>query len=156
MAYGYFYNSLKPACKQLFEQREIRVHNESKTISNFQFKVLIPDDLRSDMKDKVTSKKSKDKWIQVDIPTSATRSYIFYTPESALDLDNLVIMDIPTTLNSLYQTIKEFVGSGKVGQGLKEKLVEQREIRHFQKVVNYLIDSESLTKGLVSTEIVDI
>jgi len=156
LAYGYFYNSLLPICRQMTHSPMVRVDGQEQQIEGFSIRVLIPDDLRNDMKEKVEAVKAKSKWKQVEVPTSATRSFNFYVQESMLDLKHLVIMDIPTTLNALNQTIQEFVGSGKVGRSLKEKLVEQREIRHFKKVVDYLADINSFSKGKIATEIVDI
>ena len=156
LAYGYFYNSLLPICRQMTQTPVVKVAGQEQKIETFRIQVLIPDDLRNDMKEKVEAVKARDKWIQVEVPTSATRSFNFYVQESMLDLRHLVIMDIPTTLNALNQTIQEFVGSGKVGRSLKEQLVEQREIRHFKKVVDYLADVNTFSKGKIVTEIVDI
>ena len=156
LAYGYFYNSLLPICRQMTHTPMVRVDKQEQAIGAFRIQVLIPDDLRSDMKEKVEVVKARDKWKQVEVPTSATRSYNFYVQESTLDFQDLVIMDIPTTLNALHQTIEEFVGSGKVGTSLKEQLVEQREIRYFKKVVDYLAGANAFTKGKIVTEIVDI
>lgn len=156
LAYGYFYNSLLPICRQMTQSPMVRVDGQEQKIETFSIRVLIPDDLRNDMKDKVEAVKARDKWKQVEVPTSATRSFNFYVQESMLDLKHLVVMDIPTTLNALNQTIQEFVGSGKVGRNLKEKLVEQREIRHFRKVVDYLAEVNAFSKGRIVTEIVDI
>jgi len=156
LAYGYFFNSLLPICRQLTQSPIVRIHGEEHKIETFSIRVFIPDDLRSDMKEKVEAVKMRDKWKQVEVPISATRSYNFYVQESNLDSQHMVVMDIPTTLNSLYQTIQEFVGSGKIGRSLKEQLVEKREIRHFQKVVDYLANVNAFTKGKITTEIVDI
>lgn len=156
LAYGYFYNSLLPICRQMSQSPFVKVDGKEVQIETFSIRVLIPDDLRNDMKEKVEAVKSRDKWKQVEVPTSATRSFNFYVQESMLDLRHLVIMDIPTTLNALNQTIQEFVSSGKVGRSLKERLVEQREIRHFRKVVDYLTSANAFSKGKITTEIVDI
>ncbi|MFN0037560.1 MAG: STING domain-containing protein [Saprospiraceae bacterium] len=155
LAYGYFHNSILPICRQLAQSPIVKVKGQEREIETFSIKVLIPDDLRNDMKEKVEAVKMRDKWVQVEVPTSATRSFNFYVQESK-DMQHLVIMDIPTTLNALNQTIQEFVGSGKVGRNLKEQLVEQREIRHFQKVVDYLSSVNAFTKGKIITEIVNI
>jgi predicted nucleotide-binding protein len=157
LAYGYFHNSLLPAARQLTSARTVRIEGEERSIGSFQFSVLIPDDLRSDMKEKVEASMGRHQWVRLDVPMPGGRSYGFYTPKSGADKDHLVIYDIPTTLNSLHQTIQEFVGSGKVGVSIKEQLVERREIRHFQKVVEYLVAGSSFTnKGAVVTEIIDI
>ena len=156
LAYGYYHNSLCPAARHLRINRTVRAKGEEMILNSFQFRILIPDDLRNDMKDKVELKKSDDKWIQLEIPTSATRSFNFYILESDWGKTDLDIYDIPTTLNSLYQTIKEFAGSNSLGRTVQEEQVEQREIRHFKKVVDYLIAENNITKNLVTTEIVDI
>jgi hypothetical protein len=155
LAYGYFYNSLLPICRLLSQYPIIKVGGVEQSIETFEIQILVPDDLRNDMKEKVEAVKARDKWKQVEVP-SATRSFMFYVQESQLELKHLVIMDIPTTLNALNQTIQEFVGSGKVGRSLKEELVERREIRQFVKVVNYLAEVNAFTKGKIVTEIVEI
>ncbi len=154
LAYGYFFNSILPICRQLTHSPLVKVDGVEQDLQTFSIQVLIPDDLRNDMKGKVEAVKARDKWRQVEVPTSATRSFNFYVQK--LDLSHLVIMDIPTTLNALHQTIQEFAGSGKIGRSLKEELVEKREIRQFKKVVDYLANVDSFTKGKVFTEIVDI
>lgn len=157
LAYGYFTNSILPACRQLHEKGKlVRVANQEMVLNSFQFKLLIPDDLRHDMKDKVTVKKSRDNWVQLEIPTGPTRSYNFYIIESDWGKADLTIYDIPTTLNALHQTIKEFVGSTSLGRSQNEDIVEKREIRSFQRVVQYQASENPFTKGLVQTEIVDI
>lgn len=156
LAYGYFFNSILPISRQLMNAPVALIHGQEKQIESFSIHVLIPDDLRNDMKEKVEAAKMKQKWVMVEVPTSATRSFNFYVPESKLEDKHLYITDIPTTLNALFQALQEFVGSGKVGRSLKEQLVEQREIRHFKKVVDYLADANAFTKGNVFTEIVDI
>ncbi len=156
LAYGYFTNSILPACRQLENEKKVKAKGEEKILHSYKFKVLIPDDLRNDMKDKVTVKKSREKWIQLEIPTSPTRSFMFYILESDWGSDDLTIYDIPTTLNALHQTIHEFVGSTSLGRSAKEDIVEKREIRSFQKVLEYQLNENAFTKGVVETEIVDI
>jgi len=156
LAYGYFYNSILPICRQMTHSPTVKIDGIKQDIQSFSIQVLIPDDLRNDMKEKVEAVKARDKWKQVEVPISETRSFNFYVQESMLDFNNLVIMDIPTTLNALNQTVQEFVGSGKIGRSFKEELVEKREIRQFKKVVDYLASVSTFTKGKVITEIVNI
>ena len=154
LAYGYFYNSIYPVCQHLLNHKDIIWKGARMQIKKYKFRILIPDDLRSDMKEKVQVVKMRDGWEQVEIPSPVSRSYMFHAQRA--DLDELELLDIPTTLNSLHQTIREFLSQGKLGQSVKEKLVEGREIRQFQRVINYLANKEAATKNLVFTEIVDI
>ncbi|MDX1912596.1 MAG: STING domain-containing protein [Saprospiraceae bacterium] len=157
LAYGYFTNSILPAIKQLEEKGKlVRAAGKEMELRSYKFSILIPDDLRHDMKDKVTVKKNREKWIQLEIPTSNTRSYNFYIVESDWGNPDLTIYDIPTTLNALHQAIKEFVGSTSLGRTQGEDIVEKREIRSFQRVLDAQINEHPFTEGLVDTEIVDI
>ncbi|WP_421794666.1 TIR domain-containing protein [Haliscomenobacter sp.] len=156
LAYGYFHNSLLPTCDYFLRSSKVIWKGQEKEIKDYHIHILIPDDLRSDMKKKVELAKKRDTWSPIEVPVFFPRSYIFYVQESKLDLNHLALFDIPTTLNSLHQTIDEFIGSKQLGRGIKEKLVEGREIRHFQKVLKYLIESHDETKNFITTEIIDI
>ncbi|MEQ1744624.1 MAG: STING domain-containing protein [Saprospiraceae bacterium] len=156
LAYGYYHNSLFPACDKLKTDKIVRAKGKEMTLNSFKFKILIPDDLREDMKEKVKTRKTDHQWIHLEIPTATTRPYNFYIFEPDWGKPDLVIYDIPTTLNSLHQTIKEFIGTTGLGRSSKENIVEKREIRSFQRVVEYLVEESSRTKSLVETEIIDI
>lgn len=156
LAYGYFHNFIAPTCKNLIVSETAKINGEEKQIHNFRFHVLIPDDLKADMKEKVEAIKFKRHWKQIEVSSGAARPYNFFVDVTTRRSGTIESFDVPTTLKSLHQSITEFLSISKVGYNLKEKLVEDREIRKFKQVLDYLISTDSFAKGHATTEIVDI
>jgi hypothetical protein len=156
LAFGYYHNFVEIVCKRLFQTKEALVGGVKTHIPSFELSILIPDDLDDDMKNKVAFSKGIKKWQQISVTAPETRAYDFFADVTFGANGHAILKDVPTTLLSLHQTIKEFLGGSKVGFNRKEKLVEEREIRRFKAVLDHLISKGSFTRHAVSTEIVDI
>jgi hypothetical protein len=156
LAFGYYQNFVEIVCKRLWETKKALVADLDTEVPSFEMVILIPDDLDNDMKQKVAFAKGIQNWQQISVKAPDTRAYDFYADVTIREDGHAVLKDVPTTLQSLHQTIQEFIGSSKAGRSQKEVLVEEREIRRFKAVLDYLIQRGAYTRNNVRTEIVDI
>jgi hypothetical protein len=155
LAFGYFNNFVEIVCRRLRISQEAKINGKLRKVPDFELHILIPDDLKDDMKAKVANAKDIRKWQQISVQAPETRAYDFFADVSFTS-GKAILKDVPTTLLSLHQTIAEFLKVHQVGVSQKEKLVEAREIRRFQAVLDHLIEQSATTRGRVRTEIVDI
>jgi predicted nucleotide-binding protein len=177
LAYGYFNNFILKAVSNLLETKVLRLGNtcgyprqcqkeSSYTPSNeiedgmkfndLSLSILIPDNLTSDMFDKIKAHRNSGSWKTIKIDAGSFRPFDFFIQAERSKSGVLLLSDIPITLNALNDSIKSYIGKSYVGYSDAESLMELREIRVFKRVLDYLISTNPLTKGRVVTEIVDI
>ena len=161
LAYGYFSNFLSRAIENLLvdksTEREFSVSKNSNfKIQNLKFTVLIPNDLSDDMFSKVKVKRLDNNWKKLNITSEGVRDYDFTVNISKATSGELHLIDIPLTLNALNKSIEFYSKKQHIGKSVKERILEEREIRNFKRTLEYLINSNSITKGIVEVEIVDI
>lgn len=161
IAYGYFENFVKRTVARLFEDRDDKKvfnvdENTQFQIKEVQFTVLVPDDLADDMFNKVRAKRLRDGWKKLKVDPKDVRDYDFSVDISKVEDGVMHLVDIPLTLNALNKTLELYSKKAHIGEDDKENLLESREIRNFVRTLNYMIDSNSMTRGIVKVEIVKI
>ena len=161
LAYGYFTNFVARTVERLLEDKrdgkEFTMQNNTIfRISTLKFTILIPDDLSDNMFNKVKAKRLKDGWQKIKVDPKDVRDYDFSIDISKAADGELHLVDIPFTLNALHKAIDLYSTKEHIGKNLKETLLEYRGIRNFKRTLEYLIGSNSITKGIVQIEIVDI
>lgn len=179
LAYGYFNNFILKAVSNLLETKILRLGNtcnfprscqkensasppaDLNVVDGMEFRdleltILIPDDLTSDMFDKVRSHRSSGDWKVIKIDAGSFRPFDFYIQAEKSNQGVLYLSDIPITLNALNDSIRSYIGKSYIGYSDAERLLEMREIRVFKRVLEYLINSNSVTRDRVKIELVDI
>jgi hypothetical protein len=161
LAYGYFTNFVERTVERLLEDKleGKTFHLQNGTdfqISDLKFSILIPTDLSDDMFKKVKAKRLKDGWQKLKVDPKDVRDYDFSIDITKAREGELHLVDIPFTLNALNKAIDLYSRKEHIGKDEKEMLLEQREIRNFNRTLEYLISTSSLTKDIVKIEIVDI
>jgi Predicted nucleotide-binding protein containing TIR-like domain len=161
LAYGYFVNFIERTVERLLEdKREGKIFRleDSRTfsISALKVTILLPDDLSNDMFKKVKAKRLRDGWHKLKVDPKDIRDYDFSIDISQIDDGVLHLVDIPLTLNALNKAIELYSQKAHIGKDKKETLLEYREIRNFKRTLEYQIQSSSITRHIVSIEIVDI
>jgi hypothetical protein len=161
LAYGYFANFIERTIERLLHDKKdgkvFHLENGNTfTIKDLKCTILIPDDLSNDMFKKVAAKRLKGGWQKLKVDPRDVRDYDFTIDVSKVDDGILHLVDIPLTLNALNLAITLYSQKAHLGKGAKEKLLEYREIRNFKRTLEYQIQSSSLTRQLVTVEVVDI
>ncbi len=161
LAYGYFVNFVERTVERLLEdkaeQKVFTLKDETNFhIKNVKFSILIPSDLSDDMFKKVSAKRLKDGWQKLKVDPKHVRDYDFSVDVSKASEGELHLVDIPFTLNALNLAIELYSSKEHLGKNTKEQLLEYREIRNFKRTLEYLIKRSTLTRDIVSVEVVDI
>lgn len=161
LAYGYFSNFVERTVERLLEDKAsgIKFPLDSRAyfqIKELRFTILLPNDLSDNMFNKVNAKRLREGWKKMKVDPKYTRDYDFSIDVSKASDGELHLVDIPFTLNALNKAIRMYANRQHIGKDAKENLLEYREIRNFKRTLEFLIQKNSLTKGIVHVEIVDI
>ncbi|MCT1526048.1 nucleotide-binding protein, partial [Sphingobacterium hotanense] len=161
LAYGYFTNFVERTVQRLLEDRKdqkvfILDNNEEFLIKELKVTILIPDDLSDNMFNKVRAKRLLYGWQKMKVDPKEIRDYDFSIDVSKVEDGILHLVDIPLTLNALNKSIELYSKKEHIGKSNKESLLEYREITNFFRTLEYLVQSNSLTKQIVELEIVNI
>jgi hypothetical protein len=145
LAIGYFDNFVALTCESLCTKGELVV--EGKIFREFQFNIVIPDDLDSDIKKRSKLFSSKHNLRQVQVE-AAGRSYPISVSYQEGD-HILKIYDMPTTLNGIDRAIEMYMRKGHIGKTEDQQLLEDRELRNFSRVLQLMIANDAYCKQVV-------
>lgn len=149
LAIGYFNNFIKPICEFLSSDTPIVIKKVDYT--QFIFKIILPKSLDSDIKRRASTFYKQKKFELINIPTSG-RSYPLFV---AVDTSNnkLVLSDMPTTLSGIDKAIEMHLKIGYIGKSNEQQLLEDRELRNFETVLEHLVNADAFCKSFVVIEI---
>lgn len=145
LAIGYFENFVAITCESLCSKGELLING--KTFKEFEFNIVLPKDLDADIKKRANLFFKSQSLHKSQIDTNGRSYPIFVTFKD--DSDILKIYDMPTTLNGIDKAIELHMKKGHIGKSLQQKLLEERELRNFQRTLQLLIDNDSYCKALV-------
>lgn len=161
LAYGYFSNFVERTVERLLEDKADGVEfplDDGGTfhIKDLKFTILLPNDMNDNMFNKVHAKRLKEGWKKMKVNPKHIRDYDFSIDVSKASTGELHLVDIPFTLNALNKAIRMYASRPHIGKDAQENLLEYREIRNFQRTLEYLIQNSAIAKGIVQVEIVNI
>jgi len=145
LAIGYFENFVSIACEALYAKGELEING--KGFKKFEFNIVIPKDLDADIKKRANLFFKNQSLHQFQIETHG-RSYPIFVTYSD-DHDTLKIYDMPTTLNGIDKAIELYMKKGHIGKSLQQRLLEERELRNFQRTLQLLIENDSYCKSMI-------
>lgn len=149
LAIGYFNNFVQPICEYL-SAKDLIIEVEGIKYNQFKFKIVLPNDLDSDIKKRANTF-YKDKSFKLkDIPTSG-RPYPLFIAVDTLN-NTLMLSDMPTTLSGIDKAIEMYLRKGHIGKSNEQQLLEDRELRNFETVLKNLIESDAYCKTFVEIE----
>ncbi|MNR36651.1 hypothetical protein D3C85_1545990 [compost metagenome] len=105
---------------------------------------------------KVKAKRLKAGWGKLNVARKDVRDYDFSVDISKAVNGELHLVDIPLTLNALNKAVELYSKKQHIGKNVREQILEEREIKNFKRTLEYLINGNALTKGIVNVEVVDI
>ncbi|MDB5032651.1 STING domain-containing protein [Mucilaginibacter sp.] len=145
LAIGYFNNLVAITCETLCSKGKVEVNG--KIFNQFEFNIVMPGDLDADIKKRAALFFRKNNLHQVPLETHGRSYPIFVTYGDNQDI--LKIYDMPTTLNGIDKAIEMFMRKGHIGKSAQQKLLEERELRNFQRTLQLLIDNDAYCKHIV-------
>ena len=138
LAIGYFDNFVKPICESLSaNDKTLKKHN----CSSYTFRIILPKDLDSDIKKKANLFYREKKYEPIAID-SVSRSYPLYVAIDKAE-NKAILSDMPPTLNGLDKAIEMYLRKGHIGKTNEQKLLEDRELHNFEKVLRSLISEDA-------------
>lgn len=147
LAIGYFENFVKPVCESLVYQG---VYIEDKQYRCNRFKVIIPKNLDSDIKKRAIMYYRNHAFSEIKIPTGS-RNYPLYVSVKQ-DENEIVLSDMPTTLNGINIAIDMYLRTGHIGKTAEQQLLEDRELRNFTMVLSKLIENDAFCREMIVVE----
>lgn len=157
LALGYYHSFVKGVCEQIRENNVIKSSSRDLRIKSFELHVIIPEQLDSngvtDFRLEYNKMHSLDGANTVPSSTSG-RGYPFHFKIDPIDQDTggeieVKMFDIPTTLNTILESIKLYLPATTVGSNRDSEYLERRELENFGKVLKFLVSKNSLTKNTV-------
>jgi len=137
LAVGYFYSFLKNATAILIENKDC-VQIKDSSFSCKKIKVIIPDTLSDDIAEK--AKIFFDKHgIEISEIQNSKRPFKVQFAYDSTDKSNIVIVDMPFTLNTIRHCCSMLLKKSNIGLGNSQQLVEQREILNFKSTLENLV-----------------
>lgn len=146
LAIGYFENFVKNVCHSL--QASSKMEVEGQAFTDFELNIVMPGDLDSDIKNRATIYFRKNSLNQVPLNCSG-RSYPVFVAYDAEQKQLLRLYDMPTTLLGIDQAIELYMKKGHVGKSREQKLLEERELRNFERTLRILINNDAFCRNVV-------
>jgi hypothetical protein len=154
LALGYYYSFIKCVCDQIEKTGLITSGDRTVKVKDFEFHVIIPNELDDNgvIDFKLQFNKSKGLvQAQTNVTSPSERGYPFHFKIDPAEQDasqevEVKLFDIPTTLNTIVESVKVFLPTEKIGPNSDHSYLERRELKNFAKVLRYLVTKNSLTK----------
>lgn len=161
LAIGYFKNFLKNTIDELISKVNGKtkfVLESKKTVQpkTAKFTVYIPNDLKKDMFSRVREEKHSKSWDLVKLDPNAKRPFDFHVSVDALKKGVLHLIDIPITLNALFEWCQLYYSPKHIGKVKDENLIEAKEIRNFARTLKILATEEKWLDKILFIESVSI
>jgi hypothetical protein len=158
LALGYYHSFIKKVCEQIDVNMTINSDLGKIRLKNFEFNVIVPNELDTAGVDDFRNQFNKQRGLgkaQTVVTNQVHRDYPFHfkidPPDQSLSEEvEVKIFDVPTTLNTIVESIKLFMPSDKIGQNPDQDYLEKRELENFTKVLKHLVEKNSLTKKYVT------
>lgn len=148
LAVGYFHSFLKNATAILMETKDC-VKIKDANYSCKKIKVVIPDSLSDDISEKAKVFFDTN-GIEISEIQNGKRPFKVQFAYDSSDKNNIVIVDMPFTLNTIRPCSSLLLKKSNIGVGNSQQLVEQREILNFKATLENLVEQNDYCKKVVS------
>ena len=149
LAIGYFKSFLGKVSKFIAESDLGDILNKnSVTHGKTKLRIVIPNTLSDNVGYKAKLYYQKNNFIPDEIgdPTRPFPIQFFK------DTDELVIVDMPTTLNAIRPAVNMLVLDSGIGENNKKNRIERRELENFKRTLEYLVSQDDYARDV--TEVI--
>ena len=150
LALGYYNNFVAALVESIQVANTLKF--DSIDYSDFKLKVVLPLDLKGKIREKATYFYKKHGFVENAITTSFRRhpAWFYLDPKNA---PKAIMYDMPTTLSGIDDAIEMILEKGYKGRTELQKVIEQRELNNFRRVLQMKIDESRFAQDIV--EIID-
>ena len=146
LAIGYFDNFVKPVAESIASKKCIDPNKKGRALRKLH--VVMPEDLDADMKERASVYYQSNALTQVQMTTNHRTRPLFVTTK-VCETDYVDAFDLPTTLSGVDRSIDMFLKRGHVGKTIRQKLLEERELNNFRRVLELLIKENAYARKCV-------
>ncbi len=150
LAIGYFNSFISKVSKHIFENDGCLLNKANCLHKKVEFNIIIPNELSTDIGAKAQIYYKKENYEFEEIGSTKRPYHIrFFNNE---DVDKLIIVDIPTTLNAIRPAIDLLIPDRGLGVNPDKIKLERKELENFKKTLDYLISQDDYAKDIVKTK----
>lgn len=122
------------------------------TYTNFKLKVIIPKDLKGKIREKASLFYKRHGYLENAIKTKFRKHPAWFHLDAS-KAPVALMYDMPTTLTGIDDAIEMILQKGYQGRTTMQKIIEERELNNFKRVLQIKIDESSFAQATV--EIID-
>jgi len=146
LAIGYYKNFISGLVDSIQSSEELEF--EGTKYSEFSLKVVLPENLNGNIREKATLFYKRHGFIESSIKTKFRKHTAWFQldPKAA---PRAIMYDMPSTLTGIDESIEMVLQKGFQGRSKMQEVIEQRELTNFKRVLQIKIDSSSFAKACV-------
>tara|TARA_R110001592_G_scaffold4107_4_gene23008 strand:- start:116 stop:1054 length:939 start_codon:yes stop_codon:yes gene_type:complete len=145
LAIGYYDSFLKKICAYVCEVEGPILKKNQFDHSSVRINIIIPDELSSDIGIKAKLFFNKNGY-EIDEVGDKSRPFpVRFFKKS----EDLMIVDIPTTLNAIRPSVDLLIPSTTLGLDKTKSQVERRELENFKKTLEFLVSRDDYSSSIV-------
>ncbi|GAA5036731.1 hypothetical protein GCM10011506_29830 [Marivirga lumbricoides] len=145
LAIGYFNSFLKRVGRYVIETQGTLLNKNDCEHSNAKVQIIIPEELSSDIGEKAQIFYRSNGLVGDEIGQSNRPFPIWFHKKQ----DELIIIDMPTTLNSIRPSVELLIPTSSLGNNKIKYKVERKELENFKRTLEYLISIDDYSKACV-------
>lgn len=145
LAIGYFENFVQPVVDELAKSSKFEVGDVEYCPT--ELTVVLPKDLDADIKKRSSIYYASKDMIGVEVQVRNRPRPLYAMCDR--DQKTMVFCDMPTTLDGVNKAIDMYLRVGHIGKSQRQKLLEQRELGNFRKVLGLLCEQDAYCKKYV-------
>ena len=146
LAIGYFNNFVKEIAESIASGLMV-VHGKKNLVVS-KLNIVMPSDLDSDMKRRASIFYQTRHLTEIQFPAKHRSRPLFVAVEAGGG--SCSAFDLPTTLDGVDKAIDMYLRRGYIGKSDRQRLLEDRELSNFKRVLELLIQDDSFAKKFVS------
>jgi hypothetical protein len=145
LAIGYFNSFLKRVGRYVIEAQGGLLNKNDCEHSKARIQIIIPDELSNDIGEKAQIFYKTNDLVGDEIGKSNRPFPIWFHKKQ----DELIIIDMPTTLNSIRPSVELLIPTSSLGNDRIKCKVERKELENFKRTLEYLISADDYSKACV-------
>jgi len=147
LAIGYVNAYICPVCDFLFDTGKVKI--EGVQYKKFEVHIFIPPDLKENMRMEAQNYFNENGFKPCTLKAANGREIKTVYKVAEDDPAKLILCDMPTTLNALYNAIVLYLKIGQIGKSMEQQLVEARELNNFRLTLQTKLNENSFYKKTV-------
>lgn len=149
LAVSYYENYIHGLVESLCQGKSILIDGNEYKYKSFKIIVLLPTDLSESINEKIKYFYTKNNLKEAKIKTEP-REQSIWIKINRIASHNITLYNMPSILSCLEDVIEISLGKNYFGEKYMQKIIEQRELNNFKKVLQLMIDKHPSSKKIIN------